>query len=53
MQSLEEMKIHDWTRGMLRKPQLSDFKVLEGSVEKEAKEIPSEYMDRYIHNEYL
>jgi hypothetical protein len=25
MQSLEEMNIHDWTRGMPRKPQLSDF----------------------------
>jgi hypothetical protein len=49
MQSLEDMKIHDWTRGMPRKPQLEGFKVLKGSVEKEATEVPSEYMDRYNH----
>jgi hypothetical protein len=49
MQSLEDMKPHDWTKGMPRKPQLSDFSILEGSKEVAATEIPSECMDRYIH----
>jgi hypothetical protein len=49
MQSLEDMKIHDWTKGMPRKPQLKDFVTVVGSPEKTAEEIPSEYMDRYIH----
>jgi hypothetical protein len=49
MQSLELMKIHDWTKGMPRKPMLADFSTLEGSVVVPAKDVPSEYMDRYIH----
>jgi hypothetical protein len=40
MQSLEDTKIHDWTRGMPRKPLESDSK---------SKNIPVEYMDRYNH----
>jgi hypothetical protein len=49
MQSLEEMKIHDWTKGMPRKPQIKDFTTVVGSTEKVAEAIPSEYMDRYVH----
>jgi hypothetical protein len=49
MQSLELMKIRDWTKGMPRKPMLADFNTLEGAVVVTAKDVPSEYMDRYIH----
>jgi hypothetical protein len=49
MQSLEDMRIFDWTRGMPRKPILTDFDTVTGSVTTPAIAIPSKYIDRYTH----
>jgi hypothetical protein len=49
MQSLEEMKIHDWTKGMPKKPIATDFNRVVDNQMVPAIEVPSEYMDRYIH----
>ncbi|OEU19808.1 hypothetical protein FRACYDRAFT_235871 [Fragilariopsis cylindrus CCMP1102] len=59
MQSLEEMKLHDWTTGMPKKPILSDFdtETVDEDVDTKKKTvkivkattIPAEYLDRYLH----
>jgi hypothetical protein len=49
MQSFEEMKLHDWTKGMPKKPIATDFSRVIDKKIVPATEVPSEYMDRYIH----
>jgi hypothetical protein len=47
MMSIEEMKVHDWTSTMPRKPLKTDFDTVKGSTTVEADKVPQEHLDRY------
>ena len=55
MQSLEEMKLHDWTKDLPKKPLKSKFDVVVAATDDtpasiiKATVIPSEHLDRYTH----
>jgi hypothetical protein len=47
MMSIEEMKVHNWTATMPRKPIKSDFDTSVGGVSTKATVVPQEHLDPY------
>jgi hypothetical protein len=47
MMSIEDMKLHNWTATMPRKPIKSDFDTVTGGIRSIATVVPQEHLDRY------